>query len=532
MATRLPRFRRVHHVASFAALLLFSGSGFVACSLLLDHDSNQCTVDADCAKFPGGPGLSCVSGVCVAGSGVDSGGGDAGDGGVLNPPDCFSGTPTTADEYANACTAAQCVAFDDCARLGLCDAGADAGAAIPPPLVDGGATTTEDGGAPPPPTVDCYDPVLRPDVIYISGGTNLPPLLKLVAPLLAQDTPPYTVVFFSSSSCAGADAIFSADPALHIIQNQPPNYATYYDVNGNAIPCLLDPGGDMVDVGQSDLFASTCTSTYIPAAAPYASVAEYLGPIQPISFAVNANSSQTAISAEAAHMVFGMGGNHGVATPWTNPDLYYIRSQSTGTNQLTSRAISVQPDQWWGIDQLTATNMTNALIGVDPAAADSAIGVLSTDSADSAGANLRELFFQASGQRCGFLPDTTAFTKDKMNVRDGHYPIWGPMHFYTEVDASLQPSAAASAFVLRFSVPQLDQALLMAITTSGLIPACAMKVNRTAEMGPLEAYSPAFQCGCYYDSLVKGTTSCKPCAVPADCPADLPACNYGYCELK
>jgi ABC-type phosphate transport system substrate-binding protein len=531
MASNLPWFQRTRHTGFLVASFFFSGSSILACSVLLDHNKDQCTGDAECAAFPGGPG-KCVDGACVAGSSDshDAGSdGDASDGGPLGPPGCFPGTPTTQEEYANACTTTACIAFDNCARLKLCDGGTDAGDTMPPPPPPDGGASTSDAGAPAPPSVNCHDPVLRPNVVYITGSTNLPPLLKFVAPLLAQNTPAYTIVFFPSNSCTGADSVFHADPAKHIIKDKAPNYASYYDATGNAVPCLLDPGGNTVDVGESDVFASTCNTTYV---LPSSSIAQYLGPIQPMTFVVNANSSQTAISAEAAHMIFGLGGNNGIVTPWTDPNLYYIRSKSTGTNQLLSRAVGVPPDQWWGVDKLTATNVKNALIGVDPAAADSAIGVLSADSADSAGANLRELYFQGAGQVCGFLPDSTQFTKDKINVRDGHYQIWGPMHFFAVVDASHQPSPAADAFVTRFSVPNIEQSLLQAITTSGLIPACAMKVNRTSEMGPLTPFSPSGQCGCYYDSLTKGSSSCPKCTTAVDCPASRPACNNGFCELK
>jgi hypothetical protein len=52
------------------------------------------------------------------------------------------------------------------------------------------------------------------------------------------------------------------------------------------------------------------------------------------------------------------------------------------------------------------------------------------DEANLDAANLRVLAFQGTGQRCGFLPDAQPGKDDLGNVRDGHYLIWGPMHFY------------------------------------------------------------------------------------------------------
>ena len=211
--------------------------------------------------------------------------------------------------------------------------------------------------------------------------------------------------------------------------------------------------------------------------------------------------------------------------------MYFVRSSGTGTIQLVSKAINVPPTGWWGIDRLSADNLRDSMEVVDPNVAEKAIGVLSSDFADRARANLRTLYFQGAGQNCGYLPDSSATSYDKGNVRDGHYPIWGPIHLYTATTNGV-PSAAADALVRRFSVPRLDQKLLEAVVGSGYIPNCAMRVKRDQEMGPLMSYQPQFGCGCFYDSRVNGRSSCQACAGPADCPASRPACNYGFCEVQ
>src|SRR5207248_375207 len=120
---------------------------------------------------------------------------------------------------------------------------------------------------------------------------------------------------------------------------------------------------------------------------------------------------------------------------------------------------------------------------------------------------------------------------DKANVRDGHYPIWGPIHLYASTSNGV-PSMAADALVTRFSVPRLEQKLLDAIVGSGYIPACAMTVKRDQEMGPLASFQPQFGCGCYYESKVNGRSNCATCGGPGDCPTNRPACNYGFCEVQ
>jgi hypothetical protein len=159
------------------------------------------------------------------------------------------------------------------------------------------------------------------------------------------------------------------------------------------------------------------------------------------------------------------------------------------------------------------------------------IGILSIDYADKGRGNLRVLFLQGGGQLSGYLPDSTATALNKANVRDGHYPLWGYVHFYT-ANINGAPSAAAGAFVTRFSVPKLDAALVDAMIDSSLVPQCAMKVAREAEMGDFVSNPYQFQCGCHFDNRTTGHASCATCTTSNDCPAGAPACNYGFCEAE
>jgi hypothetical protein len=63
-----------------------------------------------------------------------------------------------------------------------------------------------------------------------------------------------------------------------------------------------------------------------------------------------------------------------------------------------------------------------------------------------------------------------------------------------------------------------------------VVPQCAMRVKRTEEIGPLASFAPPESCGCYYDKVANGTTSCTPCVSKTECPAAAPTCSYGYCE--
>ena len=278
------------------------------CSVIADTNVTQCEVDADCEHFGGHP--VCTDNVCVASG--------------LGPEGCFFGEPTAQTEFANRCTTSQTYQFDNCARLGMCDAAALAAAymtnvmpanlgAIPPPVNNQ-----------PTPTVNCVD--VSPNVIFITGSTNLPPLIKAVQPLLSLGSPAYTAVFAPQTSCKGAASVYDPDPTKHVIKNVVNNYAFYYDAAGAQKFCLLDsPAGNLVDVGETDVYPISCGYGVT------AGVADYLGPIQAINFIVPSGSKQISISAEAAHLVFGAGGDSGRTAPWTDAHYFFVRSSGTAT---------------------------------------------------------------------------------------------------------------------------------------------------------------------------------------------------------
>lgn len=392
------------------------------------------------------------------------------------------------------------------------------------------------------PTVNCVDPAAgRSNVVYVMGSSALRPFLTALAPVVAADTPSYTIVYQSQGSCAGVAAIYDSDPSKRIMKDipagsKPANYAVFFKPDGSAQECFLDTTGageagtswPTVDLGISDVFSKSCSYETPPAGV---TIADYYGPIQPMTFVVPSASSQRSISAEAAYLAFGVGAG-GASAPWTDPSLFFVRNAGSGTQQMLSRAIGVPANKWWGIDRGGSTQVRNGLkVILDKPTAEKAIGIVSTDVADDERNNIRILAFQSKGQSCGYLPDSTVNTRDKINVRDGHYSIWGPVHLFARTTGGI-PNTAAGSFVGRFATARVDKTLLDAIISKGLVPQCAMRVTRTEEMGPLASFQPQFQCGCYFDFKANGATSCKACSGPADCSGATPACNFGYCEAR
>jgi hypothetical protein len=122
-------------------------TGLYACSLLVETRDQQCSVDADCASFPGAR-CDLTRHVCASVSATASGTGGSGSssgtgptsstsstGGGCDAGGCYSCPPTTSEEILNACTDAGCKSFENGKRLQHLTA--DGG--LPPlPSPDGG----------------------------------------------------------------------------------------------------------------------------------------------------------------------------------------------------------------------------------------------------------------------------------------------------------------------------------------------------------------------------------------------------------
>lgn len=508
--------QHVLSLATVAAAALSTGTG---CSALVDKDAVQCTIDADCERLGGHP--QCNAGICV-----ETG---------LGPEGCFAGTPTKQSEFLNACSVSRYEAYDNCERLGLCN-----GQALPTPTDRGGQLKSTPATAPTRPTNACNEPSSATtdpvNMIYLYGSSDFGPLLRAVQPSLYALPQKYRAVFLGTSSCNGAAAAF--DPLKRTMKDPPignPNnqaYAFYFNEKREQVNCVFDTttanAAVPVDIGISNLYASQCNAAYVPGGA----VAEYLGPVVPFVLSVPDASKQTAISAEALHFVFGLQGHAPAgsgmkdAVPWTDQTQFSVRSSTAGSTVLTSLLIDVPADKFWGVDRQSTENLRDALLTATNA--DASVGILSIDFNDKNRGNLKALYLQARDQKVGYLPDRTPTTFDKANVRDGHYPLWGYVHFFTALSGS-EPSAAAKAFVLQFNVPKLEQQLLDDIIAASLVPQCAMTVERKQEMKDFSSRT-GLSCGCYFESKT-GSTSCKQCTTATDCPNSAP-CNYGYCEVE
>jgi len=481
--------------------------------------------------------------------------------------------------FESACTNAMCAPFDNATRNTLCLEGGTLCPAVPmpdsgaPPPVDSGAPVDSggavDSGAPPadsgPTYPSCFSLTQGPaggalpsTVVVATGSTAIQPYMARVAQVL-ESLNIETVVYLGAGSCFGVSGMLN--PQTNTLQEIGAT-ATYYDpaldANGNVQQgtCAIDDPTKIADLGISDVFATTCVPALINQGGLPNNLHDFFGPVQVMEMVVPATSSESSISNAAAYMVWGFGNNSGVA-PWTDSNFLLQRSASSGTQNMIAAQIGLPPGDWQGIPNKSSTNVLTGLTnvangkGVDggPTSESNPVsktmGILASDVADSNRQTLKPLAFQDVGQSCGWYPDSTASSFDKANVRDGHYPIWGPSHLIAYADAQgNEMNAAVKTLVdaMNGRNTQVLQTLdiIQFYAKNHIVPTCAMHVQRADDGHSYSAYAPATSCSCYYDLKATGQTSCQTCSHDSDCanaPNGATTCvnvfgipPVGYCE--
>jgi ABC-type phosphate transport system substrate-binding protein len=433
-------------------------------------------------------------------------------------------------------------------------------------LLAGGATLATTS------TASAYDCTTLTNTVYIAGSSASKPFLLALAQALGTGV---SLVYAAPTSCLGLADVTASPPQTES------SSASYLDPTTGAVEACTS--GSLpyppiaIDIGVSDVFPSTCITPAITLGSSYG---EFRGAIQPMEIVVPWASSQSSISADAAYVVFGFAAQKYIVDPWNDPTAIWTRGDTSGTQLMIATAIGLSGDKWLstlsvdgGAAQILAgsSNMVTAIVNANATKPTTTIGILSAGSADPdrsapaktdggvATGGIKPLAFQANEQECGYYPDSDLSHFDKLNVRQGRYAIWGPLHFVTNVDgkgnplaspqASGNPVPSTNANVAKVidaithtsltssSAPTLEQ-VITAEANSHFVPDCAMQVKRTSEIGAEASYQPMMACGCYYESLIgAGTTVssyCKTCTTAAtDCTDKAyPACNFGYCEAQ
>ena len=297
----------------------------------------------------------------------------------------------------------------------------------------------------------CADLASHGTVVYITGSSAASPFLQQIAQQLAAQN--VYIVYESTGSCVGVDAVLNGT-AMTTGPGAPASTATYWDSAASpGVLCDLPPEGVTADIGVSDVFAQSCAGFEF-ANLDALQVRDAHGPIQTMTFAVPANSPYSEISAEAAYFAFGFGaagglrdasGNVGI---WDDENYLFKRSATSGTQAMLAAAIGVPAGAWKGKAHQSSSNVAASLQAAaqKQETANAALGILAADYIDTKNlrAQIRVLAFQDTDQHCAVFPDSSSTARDKLNVRDGHYPIWGPMHLLLRVDGQGKPLNASN----------------------------------------------------------------------------------------
>jgi hypothetical protein len=363
--------------------------------------------------------------------------------------------------------------------------------------------------------------------VYVQSGDTQEPLLKELGRKLRDSaSKPLTLVYVTAGSCTNIDAFYNGTP-ITVAARYVPSTAENpgWTPAMPALVCDMPAGGVPIDIAISALFVSACDPS-----PPPAGVRLVQGPVQAYVMVVPEASRETAITAEEAYFVFGFGAA-GMALPWVNEALMFIRTITKSTLLTWAAAIEVPADRWKGVRIDRSTEVLNGVSQAsDPQAA---IGLLGAEIYDKNRDVLNVLAYRAYGQKYAYYPDSTATSFDKRNLRDGHYTVWSPTVYLLRENAGA-PVNPNARYVVDLvlgvtTTPAADFDSLQVVVKQGLVPDCAMQVTRSEEGGDLSLYAPAEPCGCYFDSVV-ATAACTACSEQNLCASGV--CRRGYCEAR
>lgn len=360
-----------------------------------------------------------------------------------------------------------------------------------------------------------------PSPIYGIGGSAPSQLFSKVAKALSAANPPQTIVYQAPGACHGPDAILNGTKIT--------GTANYWDATGTQLSCDLPLTGQKADFGAGSTYATLCPGiTTLPP-----TFGDFLGPIEAFDFIVPKASSQTNISAAAAYFAYGFGAT-GQAAPWTDEAALIKRDQNSAAALLISLAIGVPVTKLKGVDGKSNGNtVTLVSTATNP---EGALGFVSGETAEAGAASINVLAYQHYGQSCAYWPSSTSTGFDKQNVRNGHYPLWSSLHFFATTDGNGNVTNPAAAkligwFTGKVAPPagvDIDQISVKV----GTVLDCAMEVKRTTDFGDLIPYAPEAPCGCYFESVATGSTTCASCTTDTDCGASATHCRKGFCEVN
>ena len=365
--------------------------------------------------------------------------------------------------------------------------------------------------------------------LYMQIGDTQQPLFKELGRALRDNgAASMTIIYITSPSCTNISSIYNDTPITTTMLYVPSaSEMPGWTPSMAALNCA-PPANTIADVTNSNVFISACDTNPVPSDIYVAN-----GPVQAYVMAVPEASTETVITAEEAYYVFGHGPSAGMITPWNDDSQAFRRRFTTSTLLAWAYNLGiVPPTKFKGIETASSMEVVNALR--NSTAPQKAIGILGAEVYDQFRNELDVLAFRGYRQYAAYYPDSSASSFDKKNLRDGHYTVWSPTVYLTRQTGGVPDNAQARYLLDLVRGHTVTPAPLFNPTNiimhNGLIPDCAMEVQRDMEGGDLRRYQPTEECVCYFESQTGGT-SCRTCNDQAACDGSGGGvCRNGYCE--
>ena len=373
-------------------------------------------------------------------------------------------------------------------------------------------------------------------VVYIENGDTQEPLVKKLGAQLIKSAAPIRLVYKNRRTCDLALDMYTPNPlvadAIATKYIPSPTEDPTWTPLAATPSCDPDPGGVAIGLGIGATFLSSCTN--LPATKP-ADLAIADGPVQSYGFIVPGASSQIALTAQEGYFAYGFPAATGQAPPWVDQALRFSRGPTASTALTCAAAIGLKGSQLKGTVPVGNTSTEVLNLVATSGSPEATIGLMGTEVYDGARNLVKLLAFKGFGQRHAYFPDFSATTFDKKNVRDGHYLPWAPTPYITRIDLgtgkATDPNVQRVIDLVFGSRTDADVNGLDQVIASGLVPECAMGVQRAFDGGDLSLYAPAEPCACYFEARVpQGSTKCAKCTDSSTCGAG--KCRRGYCEVR
>jgi ABC-type phosphate transport system substrate-binding protein len=370
--------------------------------------------------------------------------------------------------------------------------------------------------------------------VYLDGSSAFGPTVQVFAAKLLAEASPITIVYLQPGSCSGVNVIATKADIT--------GTGIYYPTSTTTGTCTLPPSGQKADIGVSDVFYGSCGAN-VPATMP-PDLKDFPGPVQAMEFIVpKANTTTGYLTAAEAQDIYGCGPTADVAT-FTSAAGIFCRNQDSGTQIIISDNIGLPAALPFACVSATGSGaLATAVAGYS--IANASIGFLGADVYDKNRMFLNALAFQAVGQTGAFYADSNSSIKDRQNVRDGHYPMWGYEHMMTYVGGDgTTPVNANAAKVINLILGTTSDAnvgdYVQLEGAAGTVPLCAMGVQKHNDSPGYLSATTAPTCTCAYVKAASGTapTGCVACGGGSDGGADAAVggctggktCQHGFCE--